>query len=520
MDSSKFYGASSSVPTSPLVQKIEKAWKATVASKKKTPPGNTQDDAFDPFPLTFPKQNASSSSAHRAWPFGIVAQKKNAARSRLAGADKSHRDLLAKSAVWGLFYQLQPALDYAKEKNAQEQHREWPVRCFSYEHEQLRDGKRRFLATTYYHCWHIYWRTPEEQRMLYEVIPAELPVKLYFDVEFPRTEQNKGKNGDAMVDCLESRVYRCLSHLYPEKFPLNNLNAENGAVEGKLPMLKLDASTDAKFSQHLIFPTVVFRDVNHAGLFVKYLCSNRADYDAAADLSYDELLVWKKDGSAQGSCVDTGVYNKNRNFRLFLSHKQGKNNPLLFQPTAAFQDISEREIFMESLICNVESNCDALEFPAHLQPEIVRNCPVTNNFISADGDARAPVSGPGSPFPEVDRFIESVITRDGLQSSIRQCRYHPDTHSIVYNIQGQYRYCQRIGRHHASNGIFFVAYLKEGIYYQKCFDPDCRHYRSPSYSLNVKLTFEESAGTVADSSAESSQSEKASGGSDNGVSLI
>jgi hypothetical protein len=34
-------------------------------------------------------------------------------------------------------------------------------------------------------------------------------------------------------------------------------------------------------------------------------------------------------------------------------------------------------------------------------------------------------------------------------------------------------------RAHKSNGVFYVVDLSEGSWYQKCYDPECRRYRSP-----------------------------------------
>lgn len=58
------------------------------------------------------------------------------------------------------------------------------------------------------------------------------------------------------------------------------------------------------------------------------------------------------------SCV--GVYNKNRNFRLYLSNKLGKDNPLVCAESGHVGEsmncngLSEEDIFMKSLITNVE----------------------------------------------------------------------------------------------------------------------------------------------------------------------
>jgi hypothetical protein len=94
-----------------------------------------------------------------------------------------------------------------------------------------------------------------------------------------------------------------------------------------------------------------------------------------------------------------------------------------------------------------------------------------------------------SPFPEVDKFFELIITSNGVRGRIRQWQYFGETETLLYAISGDYRYCERIGRHHQSNNILFVASLRMGTYHQKCLDSDCRlvDFRSQDYALPVKL---------------------------------
>ena len=53
-----------------------------------------------------------------------------------------------------------------------------------------------------------------------------------------------------------------------------------------------------------------------------------------------------------------GVYTKNRNFRLFMSSKLNKNNPLILSHRNQFKTVnganSEENIFYESLVSNVQ----------------------------------------------------------------------------------------------------------------------------------------------------------------------
>lgn len=46
-----------------------------------------------------------------------------------------------------------------------------------------------------------------------------------------------------------------------------------------------------------------------------------------------------------------------------------------------------------------------------------------------------------------------------------------------------HRWCRNIGRQHKSNGVYIVVDLSAGLWWQKCFDPDCRAYRSETMPL-------------------------------------
>lgn len=58
----------------------------------------------------------------------------------------------------------------------------------------------------------------------------------------------------------------------------------------------------------------------------------------------------------------------------------------------------------------------------------------------------------------------------------------PPVYTITYQITGT-KYCHRIGRHHKSNHIMFEANINQGYIIQKCWDPDCRGYKSPPFYL-------------------------------------
>lgn len=105
-----------------------------------------------------------------------------------------------------------------------------------------------------------------------------------------------------------------------------------------------------------------------------------------------------------------------------------------------------------------------------------------------------------SPFSVFDDFVLHIASLNAnshlgplriTQYSLRSVLPNNATNEIVcthpvylitYQISGT-KYCHRIGRHHKSNHIMFEANLNQGYVVQKCWDPDCRGYKSPPYYL-------------------------------------
>ena len=46
-------------------------------------------------------------------------------------------------------------------------------------------------------------------------------------------------------------------------------------------------------------------------------------------------------------------------------------------------------------------------------------------------------------------------------------------------------FCENVGRNHRSNYIFFVINFSDGVFCQKCHDPECRDFRSVGHILHT-----------------------------------
>ena len=45
-------------------------------------------------------------------------------------------------------------------------------------------------------------------------------------------------------------------------------------------------------------------------------------------------------------------------------------------------------------------------------------------------------------------------------------------------IGGDYRYCENVKRQHKKNQVYFLVDPINKVYYQRCYDPDCKGFQS------------------------------------------
>ena len=144
-------------------------------------------------------------------------------------------------------------------------------------------------------------------------------------------------------------------------------------------------------------------------------------------------------------------------FRLFLSSKFGKNTPLKFIRKGP-EIVTEKEVFMASLIMNVDKKQDEISM-LNEKAEVKKEIPHTIHEASIE---QIP------SFPDIQRLISQII----MPGSIRKVIYHENRNTgqpiVVFNVSG-YKYCPNIGKNHQSNNIYFVANPLNNYVYQKCY---------------------------------------------------
>ncbi|XP_058525918.1 DNA-directed primase/polymerase protein isoform X2 [Ochotona princeps] len=210
------------------------------------------------------------------------------------------------------------------------------------------------------------------------------------------------------------------------------------------------------------------------------------------DLSF---LVVKNNMGEKHLFVDLGVYTRNRNFRLYKSSKLGKHVTLeiaednKFFPKQSKAVSEEYQYFLSSLVCNVRFS-DALRILTCEATQDNRKRP--EHFNNTNISVETLEGFHSSPYPEVDRFVLSLVTKNDIKGGIRRWSYFSSEELLVYDIF-KYRWCENIRRAHKSNNIMILVDLKNEVWYQKCHDPVCKaeNFKSACFPLpdEVRLLF-------------------------------
>lgn len=207
-------------------------------------------------------------------------------------------------------------------------------RIFSVERSK---GKRKYLVGHLGRLMDHMWRKTEKcNRYFYELILEKTPCRLYFDLEYS-VPDNPGVDNEQLLKELYKEL---TTELYLQY---------RGHVEGfdQACIIDLDSSTPQKFSRHWIVhlpSNALFKDNQEVGKFVKTFIEKLAD-DAAIGMLEDRCSCLQKHlfvnpkgtlkdkddelpdlPMSKKTCfIDTGVYTRNRLFRLIGSSKWGKS---------------------------------------------------------------------------------------------------------------------------------------------------------------------------------------------------
>ena len=330
-------------------------------------------------------------------------------------------------------------------------------------------GQRKYIVTSFKHFWNFYIKLSNKK--FYEVIQSDRPVKLYFDVEFMKLENPK-MDGYLLTEKLIELVNLHLREKY---------NCENSFND----VMVLESTTEQKFSIHLIFVGTIFRSIQNVRKFVtQFLKIVNENHRGIFEVQKKNKTV---------SFVDVSVYSEKQNFRMFLSEKLGKSNPLLVSKMDRFTSrlvpncqsekfVLQQEIFFSSLITNVKGHQTSYVEDGGEEDYFSTSERRTHaDSMSLTASCRASSSLSLSPYPEVDNFITDLVKPDGF---IRSWKYFKDSNMFTFTI-GNNKYCQNVRRHHTNNHVYYTLCLKTLSVKQRCFS--CVDFESdPIYVETLK----------------------------------
>lgn len=185
---------------------------------------------------------------------------------------------------------------------------------------------------------------------------------------------------------------------------------------------------------------MAFKDNSHVGKFIKTICNDITLYLLKSDQSHgilshfnkadlEEMLVETNRGKKL--FIDTGVYTKNRHFRIYLSTKWEKQSYLTVSADSVHVPVNrcrdkELGIFLDSLISYFpnKQNLILLEFSNRSDVKVQLYTKIQKSVCRSDEQA--------SPYPEIDDYIRSLVD----PGKIRVTKYCDKTKTLRYEILG------------------------------------------------------------------------------------
>ena len=340
------------------------------------------------------------------------------------------------------------------------------------------DGTRKFCVQSYQEFAKLYLSYHLDLCHYYEVIRDNTPCKLYFDIDISLNEGSM-LDGAFRVAVFKSYVNHCLNVEYCKNINVNQI-------------LHLDSKSTVKFSQHLIFPDVIFKSNQECGNFVKKLA------DAAKDALYENktcaltkdfpipklhhLFVEAPSSSIQ-FIADLTVYSRNRHFRIYRSSKLNKAEHLLVANENTYPYLNDEQLLIDSFIISLAGT--SAEHQLVCEPPKKRVC----QRVVSTREARPAASD----HPYLDEFVRSELQKAEhyTECVVDSVLYSRNGNCVAYTIRGSL-WCENVHREHTTNRPYFCANIKTGRFYQMCNSQGCRGFRSTGVQipLDIRVKYE------------------------------
>jgi len=367
---------------------------------------------------------------------------------------------------------------------------------------------KRWLVATPAEFDAAYACVPAGRRHAYEVIDARRPCWAYFDLEFTRKD---GLNAAVDGDALTKRVVSAACHA---------LVAAAGDRPLEIEVIVLASARPTKFSRHVVLRSHWTDGARRAAPLAGSQHAGHLARRVVAALG-DALTVQSGDARTTTSFVDTGVYTRDRCFRVWGSTKHGDTAGAAFAVTeqrlfpgsrpVAFTRSELRETLVVPELQPGEIDCLEIEAPVEPPPppeEAAAPAAPAAPAAAVDADswesswdgatatplldatalphkfiiARAGDRGqPPALFAAAATVALAALRRDHRDNgdpALMSWRYvaaeFPSERYLHLNVKGQGVFCRSRGRPHQNQNLVVTVDPVNGRCWQRCYDgADC-----------------------------------------------
>ena len=331
-------------------------------------------------------------------------------------------------------------------------------------------GRRRFLSTTYCKFCEKYLALNVDLCHFYEVIRRDAPCRLYFDVDCPQTPPYY-TIGSIVVDILINYVNHCLKIQFDKTCDRSEI-------------MILDSSTDEKFSQHIIYTGIVFKDNIECGNFVKAIADaakikmvGGVDTQFTDGCGDDTEFLFRSADRDAVFAADLGVYTRNRHFRMWRSSKLDKGVILKVASENKHPAVSAEQVFFDSIVFvpGVSSESEAL---------LRFETPERERAPQGDCVTSPAASSSAAKYPDLHLFVSNHIKEIPMyrEATIDRVIEYDHGRWLNLTLRGS-NWCGNIGEEHNHDRPYFSANLETGCLYTMCHSLKCRGYRSKATAI-------------------------------------
>lgn len=310
---------------------------------------------------------------------------------------------------------------------------------------------------------------------LYEIISPDQKCKLYFDCDLVQSNcLDKVYNVEEYVKALHVAVADALQKRC-------NVPLEEGKQLVKT-CLVLNGSSNTKVSLHLIFPSIVFKNIANVGAFVRCLTEDLMEqqglkvYEKTWDCNLPPLVyngvrtIDNKEVRDIFTLMDLQVYSRNQNFRLWNCCKYAlKASGERILRCDDF-NINRFEMSLITFIVEQEKILECKEIDGAMA--------VVSKMDSVRIFKHYPKEAPVTDDP-VGEILKRMNEDHGIDIRSYQVNANKDDGNPVIMVYTREKNCEWAeGGQHRSNHIYYVVNINRLKFFKLCMATECRGNKS------------------------------------------